>query len=135
MVSEYIEAIWAKVPYNSIKGIKAINQIKALQEDIKREALASSADISSARYNKDTYKASKTYLELISLLLYTMRALLRYFGNMVQLWFEYEEKLSRTGKSLSSDTEMTKQLLRAILALSNAQDVWHELMQVPRTIA
>ncbi|KAH8754619.1 hypothetical protein F5883DRAFT_688089 [Diaporthe sp. PMI_573] len=131
-IKGWAAVVWAKLPSADIDGGDALSRVKKLQKDVETQASAAADNTNTTRPSEAIYNPTKVYLELTSLLLYTTRTLLRYFGNMVNEWLSYMEVAHKSG---ALELAVKKQIITAVAALSNAQDTWHELMRAPRAVA
>lgn len=131
-ISAMTAKVWANVTVATKAATSPAKHIKMLQEAVKQEAATADMRTRFLEYGQQDNSATMTYLELLSLLVYTTRVMVRYFTYMLRMWVEHTNYMS---SPTDMDKDLKRQIERAVMALSNAQEIWYQLIRAPRTLA
>lgn len=131
-ISAITAKAWANVTVATKAATSPAEHIKMLQEAVREEAAASYMHTRSLEYGQQDNSTTMTYLELLSLLVYTTRVMVKYFTYMLRMWVEHTNYMS---SPTDMDKDLKRQIMRTVMALSNAQEIWYQLIRAPQTTA
>lgn len=131
-ISAMTVKVWANVTVATKSATSPAEHIKMLQEAIKEEAATADMRTRFLEYGQQDNSATMTYLEFLSLLVYTTRVMVKYFTYMLRMWVEHTNYMS---SPTDMDKDLMRQIGRTVMALSNAQAIWYQLIRSPRTTA
>lgn len=77
--------VWARVISATKGAISPIDHMRLLQEAAKREAVAAATHARPPEADQQANTTTRIYFELVSLLVYTLRFMVKYFTYMLRM--------------------------------------------------